>query len=561
VPAGTATDVDIDRVPSFLNAELADLALLDVRTGAVRRLARRVRVTGYRFSPDGRRVAFSARQPDAGRGMLVYDRYDLFVVDVAGGAPRLVAPRVVQEYGLGFSFSPNGRRLAYAASDAVMVQELETGVPPQRLAREGVSLAHEYRPPLWIDDRTLVVAARDTVWRASLASGRVSPAAAPTAGWRLIELAAHADAARLVGRAVHVVVSDPATKRMGLQRLDLATGLAEPLHADDVAITGLPFRVDAASDGGTVVYVAERADHPAELWLAGGTHGRPRRLTELNPQVTRFALGHARLVEWDGPGGQRLRGALLLPAGYEPGRRYPLVVEVYGGERLSATLNRFGLRSGIDNRQLLATRGYAVLLPDTPLRVGQPLADLAATTMGGVDAVIAMGVADSTRMALMGHSYGGYSTLAILVQTTRFRAAVSSGGFGNLVTHYGAMREDGSAVGVGWSEREQGRMGGSPWEHRERYIANSPYFFLDRIRTPILLLHGGADRTVAPREAEETFVALRRLGQEATLVRYEGEGHHPGTWRTTNAEDYCARVFAWLARHLGEAPAAADAGG
>jgi dipeptidyl aminopeptidase/acylaminoacyl peptidase len=361
---------------------------------------------------------------------------------------------------------------------------------------------------------------------------------------------AHADAARLRGPTVHVVVSDPRTKRMGLQRLDLATGRATPLHADDVAMSGLPYRLDASDDGRTMVYVAERSSHPAELWVAGADGGRPRRLTELNPQVTRFALGRTRLVEWDGPAGERLRGALLLPAGYAPGRRYPLVVNVYGGDRLSATLNRFGLQPGIDNQQLLATRGYAVLLPDTPLRAGQPLADLAATAMGGVDAVIAMGVADSTRLALMGHSYGGYSVLAILVQTERFRAAVSSGGFASLLTHYGAMREDGSAVGVGWSEREQGRMGGSPWEHRERYIANSPYFFLDRIRTPVLLLHGGADHTVHPREAEETFVALRRLGKEATLVRYEGEGHHPGSWRAANAEDYWTRVFEWLARHL-----------
>jgi dipeptidyl aminopeptidase/acylaminoacyl peptidase len=183
------------------------------------------------------------------------------------------------------------------------------------------------------------------------------------------------------------------------------------------------------------------------------------------------------------------------------------------------------------------------------------MADLADAVLGGVDAAVALGVVDPDRLAIMGHSYGGYSSLAVLVQTDRFRAAVSSGGFSNLLSHYTPMREDGSTVGIGWSESGQGRIGGSPWEVRDRYVANSPFFFLDRVTAPVLLLHGGADRTVLAARAEETFVALRRLGKAATLVRYEGEGHHPGSWRAANAADYWERVFDWLGRHLAPAPA------
>ena len=266
--------------------------------------------------------------------------------------------------------------------------------------------------------------------------------------------------------------------------------------------------------------------------------------------LARRRVGRTRLVRWTGPTREPLSGALLLPADFEPGKRYPMIVKVYGGSRLSGRLNRFGLEAGVDNLQLLSTRGYAVLLPDAPLRVGSPLADLAATVMPGVDSVIAMGIADPERLGLLGHSYGGYSTLAILVQTTRFKAAVSSAGFSNLLTQYGEMRADGSAIGIGWSERGQGRMGGSPWEFRARYLENSPFFFLDRVTTPVLLLHGGADRTVLPTRAEETFVALRRLGKEVTLVRYEGEEHHPGEWSIANATDYWDRIFEWFGRHL-----------
>jgi dipeptidyl aminopeptidase/acylaminoacyl peptidase len=305
-----------------------------------------------------------------------------------------------------------------------------------------------------------------------------------------------------------------------------------------------------SADGKTIAYVAERSDRPPEVVITQDQLTHSTRVTNINPQVTRLALGGTKLIQWTGPQGEILRGALLMPSNYEPGRRFPLVVKVYGGTRPSNRLNRFGLEPGIDNVQLLATRGYGVLLPDAPLRVGTPLGDLGATVLPGVDSVIAIGLADPTRLAIMGHSYGGYSVLAILVQTNRFKAAISSGGFSNLFSQYGEMREDGSAVGIGWSERDQGRMGGTPWEFRDRYIENSPFFFLDRVRTPVLLLHGGADRTVLAARAAETFVGLRRLGREVMFVRYEGEDHHPGTWSVANATDYWERIFAWLDRYM-----------
>lgn len=93
-------------------------------------------------------------------------------------------------------------------------------------------------------------------------------------------------------------------------------------------------------------------------------------------------------------------------------------------------------------------------------------------------------------------------------------------------------------------------MGGHPWEHQQRYLENSPFFFLDRITAPVLLVHGGSDPIVLPRNADETFVGLRRLDKEVTFVRYEGEGHHPGEWSVENAIDYWDRIYDWLERHL-----------
>jgi len=97
-------------------------------------------------------------------------------------------------------------------------------------------------------------------------------------------------------------------------------------------------------------------------------------------------------------------------------------------------------------------------------------------------------------------------------------------------------------------------MGGTPWEVRDRYIANSPVFYFDRIQTPLLVMQGADDETVAAFLGDEVFVGLRRLGKEVEYAKYGGEGHSPLNWRYANQVDYCHRVIAWFDAHL-KAPA------
>lgn len=552
-PAPIALDLDSTR--SFLNVELSDLAMIDATSGRVKRLAYRVRVMGWHWSPDGRSIAYSTRQPDGGRGLLVYDSYDLFVVDTTGATvkpPVLLAPRMTQDYGLNFSWSPSGRTIAFASGgDFYTVPREGGGGEPRKLGSGERLYTEEYRAPLWLNEQSLLAKSADTLWRITVATGEATPVAVPV-DRRLLDVVAPAHTQRVSPTRVMISVYDPATKLSGFRTVDLVNGTYVGNLEDQVALGGDgPHHMDVSSDGRTVAYVAERGDRPSEVWITQDELTHTNRITNLNPQVTRLALGDTRLIQWAGPRGEVLRGALLMPRNYEPGKRFPLVVKVYGGSSLSSRLNRFGLESGIENLQLLSTRGYGVLLPDAPTRVGTPMADLAADVLPALDSVVAMGLADPERLALIGHSYGGYSVLALLVQTNRFKAAVSSGGFSNLFSQYSTMRDDGSAIGINWSERDQGRMGGHPWQFRDRYLENSPFFFLDKVTTPVLLLHGGADRTVLPARAEETFVALRRLAKPVEYVRYEGEEHHPGSWSVANATDYWNRIFAWLEKYLG----------
>jgi len=266
-------------------------------------------------------------------------------------------------------------------------------------------------------------------------------------------------------------------------------------------------------------------------------------------------MGIGRLIEWYSLDGQKLQGALLLPARYEGGKRYPLIVYVYGGATLSDDVNYFGMGDGGPfNMQLFATRGYAVLLPDAPLKLATPMSDLAKTVLPGVDKVIELGIADPDRLGVLGHSYGGYSALSLIVQTKRFKAAMAADGYADQVGAYGQMAKDGTAFGISSAEQGQGLMGGTPWEFRSRYIENSPIAYLDRVETPLLIVHGTEDTTVRPHLSDQVFVGLRRLGKEVVYVKYVGEGHSPLYWNYANQLDYTRRMVDWFEQHLKDQP-------
>jgi len=161
-----------------------------------------------------------------------------------------------------------------------------------------------------------------------------------------------------------------------------------------------------------------------------------------------------------------------------------------------------------------------------------------------------MGIADPDQVGAMGHSYGGYSVLSLIVQTTRFKAAIELDGMANELSAYGQMGPDGTAFQTSISEQGQGLIGGTPWQFRERYIENSPFFYFDRVQTPLLIVHGSEDKTVAPFLGDEIFVALRRLGKNVEYAKYEGENHSPLYWSYPNQSDLCNRMIEWFGRYL-----------
>ena len=229
-----------------------------------------------------------------------------------------------------------------------------------------------------------------------------------------------------------------------------------------------------------------------------------------------------------------------------------MITWVYGGAEGSLAARHFGLDGeGIDNMQFFASRGYAVLFPDAPLRIGSPVKDLLSTVTPAVRRAIDIGVADPDRLGVMGQSYGGYSVFALISHINLFRAAVARAAQANLISFSLTFRDaTGDAVGLPWAERGQGRMGGPLWQFRTRYIENSPIFYLDQVQTPVLLVHGGMDQTVPSYLGDELFVSLRRLGKTVIYVKYPNEDHWEGDWSISDMTDELQRIVAFFDSNL-----------
>lgn len=261
-------------------------------------------------------------------------------------------------------------------------------------------------------------------------------------------------------------------------------------------------------------------------------------LLSLNRQFDEIATAEYRTIQYQTADANQLSGSLLLPHGYTPGQRYPLIVFVYGGTLAPAGdwASPYSQRSySFFNPLVFAGHGYAVLVPSIPLqRMGTPSDPMLQLDKGvkpAVEKVIEIGIADPDRVGIIGFSYGGYSVYGLLTQTDRFKAGVAAAGMTDLTSYYGMLdlryrfsESPNPLWGPFLLETQQMRMGVSLWEDRERYLRNSPYFHVDKVTTPLLMIHGDLD-AVPLSQAEQFFVAMNRLGKRAKLVRYLGEGH------------------------------------
>jgi dipeptidyl aminopeptidase/acylaminoacyl peptidase len=548
--------------PWNLDRYLADLVFIPLEpAGDLKILASGDRISNFSLSPDGAQIAYSSpkRFEQPGSQQILFD---LHTVSLRNSDPRTLASGIrLNLAGDDFRWSPDGLWISYVAggmeetrSDCYAI-EVSSGRLRSLTAFSPLPSPPRTSSPIWDLAGHVYFLRQGELWRATVADREA----------RLLSAIPKAQIKQLLtspdnviwsadgGASTIVLAHDPATEHDGFRRVNLETGLSDSLAERGGCYTCVVVQSSVWVTPGRqgLAFIREDAGSPADLWITDSKMSHSRRLTTLNPQLEGRGMGQTRLVQWLGDDGQKLKGTLLLPAPYNEGKRYPLVVWVYGGASGSNHLDNFGV-IGPDpfNMQLLATRGYAVLFPDAPQSLGTPMLDLAKTVLPGINEIVNMGIADPDRVGVMGQSYGGYSTLSMIAQSKRFSAAIAIAGMGDLIASYGEMDAAGSAFGTSVAEHGQDLMEGSPWQFRDRYIENSPLFFLDRVSTPLLIVHGDADMFVQPFLADEVFVGLRRLGRQVTYAKYHGEGHDPMFWSYANQVDLCHRLIDWFERHL-----------
>jgi dipeptidyl aminopeptidase/acylaminoacyl peptidase len=276
-------------------------------------------------------------------------------------------------------------------------------------------------------------------------------------------------------------------------------------------------------------------------------------ISQANPQQANYRWGTNELVEWVAADGQKLRGILIKPEGFDPQKQYPMVVYFY--ERMSQQLHTY--YSPTWNRSMIsfpafASRGYLIFIPDIPYRIGFPGESARNSIVSGVTNLISKGFVDKSNIGLQGHSWGGYQIAYLVTQTNLFKCAESGAPVVNMVSAYGGIRWETGISRQFQYEHTQSRIGGTLWEKPLRYIENSPIFFADKIETPLLIMHNDKDGAVPWYQGIEFYMALRRLGKPAWLLNYNEEGH--GLTQLRNRKDFQLRMGQFFDHYLKGAP-------
>lgn len=303
-----------------------------------------------------------------------------------------------------------------------------------------------------------------------------------------------------------------------------------------------------------VVFTSQTFVDFPDYYVSNTTFAGPKKITDANPQQKQYAWGRRILVDYTNSKGQKLQGTLALPANYEPGKKYPMVVYFY--EKMSQMHHQYSMPVYDDrpHMSLYSSNGYLVFQPDNVFEEGRPGTSSLDCITSAVKKVIELGYADPKKIGLQGHSWSGYQTSFILTQTDMFACIVTGAPPTNLESFYNNIYGSTGTNHHGIMEIGQVRMGrgATPWSAREAYQRESPMFHAPNIKTPFMILHGTADGAVDWNQGLEYYNAARRLGKEVIFLSYPNEGHHLAN--EANQKDFLVRMQQFFDHYLKNKP-------
>jgi len=490
------------------------LRIIDVRTAEVRQITEGDVFDEWdpAWSPNGNEIIFCSNHTDDPD--LDPDAIDLYVIPADGGEVKRVPTPVGPKSNP--SFSPDGRNIAY--------------------------FGHEGRAEGWKNTRLWVVPAGGEGEARCITCVHDFDASP----WTINDMGSLPQVAPTWSKSGDEIYFQVAYHGNTVLKKATRDGVVSDV-VDREGVVGV-FAFDREQE--QLVYFHGAMKDPGQVFLRDMASGDERQLTRANADLLdEIDLGEVEEFWFKGAAGNDLQGWIITPPGFDPGKKYPSVLEIHGGPRVQYG-NFF-----IHEFYYLAAQGCVVYFcnPRGGQGYGEEHSKAIWNDWGGadyddimawVDCVSQRPYIDSERMGVTGGSYGGYMTNWIIGHTQRFTAAVTQRSVSNLISMYGSSD-------FNWAFQEEfGNV--PPWEDLENYWRQSPIKYIGNAKTPTLVIHSENDMRCPIEQDEQVFVALKRLGVDTKMVRFPDEPH--GLSRGGRTDRRIARlehISGWFDRYLG----------
>jgi dipeptidyl aminopeptidase/acylaminoacyl peptidase len=535
--------------------EKRQIYLIDVRGGEARRLTNLEDGVGsFEWSPDGKSIAFTTTDPksDAMKAReKAFGDFDvigqdyrmshLWVLDVAGATPRRLTSGA---FTVGsFEWSPDGTRIAFdhrinsanangGSADISIVAVADGKITPL-VTQQGPDTS-----PVWSPDGSQI-AFQTAMANPSFYYTNGVIAIVPAAGGTVqpISTAFDEDPSIVKWSRSGIFFSASHGTWSYLYTIDPATRKVER-HAPADAWIGSGFSL--SDDTRTAAFVASDASTFPEVYVAPVATMKGRKLTDMGAQTAAWPAASLEVVSWKSQDGTTIEGVLHKPAGFQAGKRYPLLVVIHGGPTGVSRPTPFSSTS-IYPIDIWTSRGALVLEPNYrgSAGYGEKFRSLNVRNLGvgdawdvisGVDALIAKGLADPNRVATMGWSQGGYISAFLATHDSgRFKAVSVGAGISDWTTYY---------VNTDITPFTPQYLKATPWDDAEIYAKTSPITYIKSASVPTLIQHGATDQRVPLPNAFELYRGLQDRGVPSKLIVYkgfEGVGHGPSKPKSSRA--------------------------